>query len=426
MSQGSSLNHWFTKSLLDIYASQVKNRELFTKTNFQDIGDKELGFSWETDPEKHRAVAKIVHPAFAARFLALQEPALHEHVDFFIVRMREYGTGENGVELNKWLDWLALDMSADLTYSRELNQVRDMKSSTLLNLLQTINFLGTIIQITKKFPLLTPLTVLFLPPSLIRSLPAILKFNRHMVKDRLAIQGKTKHPDFFQQLCPDKGPIGSENFLGAVIGQVMIAGYDPMVNLFYASIYYLLKEPSTLQILIQEIRQHFRAYEDINNNSLVTLSYLQAVVQESLRLYTSVSFGQPRRSPGAMVDGNFIPAGVVVQNGVYARNHSARYFREPRNFRPQRWLPKQDPNYESIFDSDEKSAFSAFSQGPRSCPGSNVTWLESRLFLAKLLWTFDIELVPGQTVDLERDLRMYAMWERPDLFVRFVPVVRKN
>jgi len=60
----------------------------------------------------------------------------------------------------------------------------------------------------------------------------------------------------------------------------MIAGYDPTMNLFYASIYCLLKEPSTLQILIQEIRQPFCACEDINN-LLAALSYLQAVIQES-------------------------------------------------------------------------------------------------------------------------------------------------
>lgn len=41
--------------------------------------------------------------------------------------MKEFGTGEKGAELQRWTDWLALDLSADITYSREMGQMRDSK-----------------------------------------------------------------------------------------------------------------------------------------------------------------------------------------------------------------------------------------------------------------------------------------------------------
>ena len=74
-------------------------RETFVKTNFQDIGEKEGGISWERDPVKHRAVAKKLHPVFSARSLKTQEPVLQEHIDLFITKMRAHGGGENGLEL---------------------------------------------------------------------------------------------------------------------------------------------------------------------------------------------------------------------------------------------------------------------------------------------------------------------------------------
>lgn len=42
-----------------------------------------------------------------------------------------------------------------------------------------------------------------------------------------------------------------------------------------------------------------------------------------------------------------------------------------------------------------------------------------RLYLAKVSWELDIELVPGQDLNFERDSRLYAMWEKPGMRVRF-------
>lgn len=50
--------------------------------------------------------------------------------------------------------------------------------------------------------------------------------------------------------------------------------------------------------------------------------------------------------------------------------------------------------------------------------------MQGRLLIAKLLWSFDMELVPGQRLDWERDFKLYAIWHRPEVYVRFVPVVR--
>lgn len=42
-----------------------------------------------------------------------------------------------------------------------------------------------------------------------------------------------------------------------------------------------------------------------------------------------------------------------------------------------------------------------------------------RLYLAKVFWALDPELVPGQDLNFERDSRLFAMWEKPAMRVRF-------
>jgi cytochrome P450 len=78
--------------------------------------------------------------------------------------------------------------------------------------------------------------------------------------------------------------------------------------------YYLLKNPSLMEKLQDEVRSAFSCYEDINASSAATLKYLKAVAQEAMRVYPPLPFALPRVVPkrGSTVDGNFLPEGVRI------------------------------------------------------------------------------------------------------------------
>lgn len=94
----------------------------------------------------------------------------------------------------------------------------------------------------------------------------------------------------------------------------------------------------------------------------------------------------------------------------------------PLEFHPERFLPDTHPLYEKTFARDDKSAYLPFSLGPRGCPGRNIALLQCRLFLAKLLWNFDMEL--SRPVEWEESLKLYAIYQRPEVRVKFTPVNR--
>lgn len=51
-----------------------------------------------------------------------------------------------------------------------------------------------------------------------------------------------------------------------------------------------------------------------------------------------------------------------------------------------------------------------------------MSYVQAKAVLAKLIWTFDMELANGDDIDWERDCKLYALWVRPSVFMRFTCV----
>jgi hypothetical protein len=109
----------------DIYLVQEKNLELFVQVGYDALDTGDNGISGEPNPIKHREIAKKLAPAFSTSNIKAKEATVHKHIDLFSDKMREIRTREQKAELQQWTDWLALDLSADMTYGRDIGQMRD-------------------------------------------------------------------------------------------------------------------------------------------------------------------------------------------------------------------------------------------------------------------------------------------------------------
>ncbi|KAL1852463.1 hypothetical protein Daus18300_012144 [Diaporthe australafricana] len=347
----------------DIYDSHTKHLEHFTRTDWLDLGEGEDGIIWERDPIRHRQVRKSLSPAFSVQSLKAKEPTLHKHIDFFHEKMRELGDEENGVDLREWTDWLALDISADMAYSREMKQMQTMKNAPLLNALWAVNFFLAINAMTKKFRLLAPLKFLFVPPSLLATLPRTLALNHNEVVARINRRGNTTHLDYFEHLCPPDAPEPGKKELKhmeIVAGQLLSAGYEPISSQFLCTLMFLVQDPDSYRHLVKEIRDKFANTHEIDTESLAHLRFLNACLMETLRITVIGAGGLPRVSPGAVVDGHYIDKGINVQYGHFAFTRSPRYFKDPELFRPQRWLPQDHDHWDVTFANDTREAFWPF------------------------------------------------------------------
>lgn len=91
-----------------------------------------------------------------------------------------------------------------------------------------------------------------------------------------------------------------------------IAGGETTSTFLAGTTYFLLKNPSTMRKLTSEIRMAFPSYGSINAQEAQRLPYLQAVINEGLRIYPPASQGAPRTSTGFELHSRYIPAGVSI------------------------------------------------------------------------------------------------------------------
>lgn len=84
---------------------------------------------------------------------------------------------------------------------------------------------------------------------------------------------------------------------------------------------------------------------------------------------------------------------------------SERFFDNPKEFRPERWIDELDKRGPSGLTPD--NVLKPFSLGPRNCVGKLLALAEAKLVIAKLMWNFDIELDGPHDTWVE-DARFYV------------------
>ncbi|KAK8118405.1 uncharacterized protein PG998_003031 [Apiospora kogelbergensis] len=413
----------------DIYLLQDKNLELFVQVGYDALDTGDGGITGETNPIRHREIAKKLAPAFSTRNLKAKEATILKRVDRFLNQMKEIGAQGKGADLQCWTHWLALDLSVDMTYGRDMGQVRDMKDSVFLSGSLKLNLFVTMSEITRKIGLLSPLAYLTIPASVWVIMPKLIRMNTEDVATRIGLRGKTEHLDYFEQLVPADQPVPTDKkriyHLENVAGQLLLASWQPLADQFYSLIFFLLRAPDAYSMLVEEVRAAFPTSDAINTETTANLKYLQGCQRESLRLHQETVDGLPRVSPGAVVDVAYIPKGVICQISYFAAARSPRFFCNPLEFHPERWLSPDHPKFDAKYKDDDLAASKPFSQGPRGCPGGAITMAVVRLFMAKVLWQFDLEAAPGyENLSFEKDFKWLTFWERPQFWVRFKPVQR--
>ncbi|KAH7120327.1 putative benzoate 4-monooxygenase cytochrome P450 [Dactylonectria estremocensis] len=113
------------------------------------------------------------------------------------------------------------------------------------------------------------------------------------------------------------------------------------------------------------------------------LTYLDAVIKETLRLYAPLPASEPRSMPvDTTIDGYLIPAGTVVGMSPYTLHRNPDVFPEPLKFKPERWLGECGDLVEM------KKWFWAFSSGGRMCIGLHLAMAEMTTLLAAIYRTY--------------------------------------
>lgn len=195
----------------------------------------------------------------------------------------------------------------------------------------------------------------------------------------------------------------------AQVNGLTFAGHDTTSSALCRTINLLAKHQEVQAKLRAEIRQAHHLYgKNLDYDQLNSLSYLDAVCRESLRLYLPGTFvtriatkdwNLPLQYPikskdgKAMIKNIHITKGMTLHLSLQAANKDERTWgADAEEFKPDRWLGSLPT---SVTESRMPGIYSStmtFLGGPRACPGVKFSQLEMKIVLSWLVTSFKFEL----------------------------------
>lgn len=178
------------------------------------------------------------------------------------------------------------------------------------------------------------------------------------------IESKVDRLDLTTQLVKPENGVPLNQIYGNC-SALIVAGSETTATALSATTYFLCMNPRVMKKVVEEVRSAFKSADEINFQTANRLTYLLAVLNESLRMFPPAAGSTPRRVPrgGDFIDGAFVPAGITVSVQQVAANGNPDNWHRAGDFVPERWLG--DPE----FKNDKRHAMQSFSLGPRNCIG---------------------------------------------------------
>jgi len=151
------------------------------------------------------------------------------------------------------------------------------------------------------------------------------------------------------------------------------------------------KDSSRQGYLRDEIKQFYYEQtdkQDISLQILDQLTYLDAVIQEGLRLYPPAPY--VLRTLGER------PLDPLIIMSIWSMHRDPNLWLQPDAFAPERWL-RASPGYETAGEMDGQRklfpGFLPFGDGPRICIGRRFALVESKLIFMEMVNRFTLTLV---------------------------------
>jgi cytochrome P450 len=190
---------------------------------------------------------------------------------------------------------------------------------------------------------------------------------------------------------PDDGQPLTHNEIRDLIVSLIAAGYETTSGALAWAVYALLNVPDAWDNAAAEVGRVFGSGPPTADN-LGALTYLNGVVRETLRLFTPGVISARKVKRDLQFDGHRIRAGRLLIFSPYVTHRISDVWREPEQFRPQRWDPAS-PHYHRPAPYD----FIPFSAGLHRCVGSAMAITEMTVMLARLVARTTLRL-PSQRI----------------------------
>ncbi|KAF6811305.1 cytochrome p450 monooxygenase [Colletotrichum plurivorum] len=365
----------------DGYVSIHRMGSGFNKSRFymDFIGRGEPGIFTMTDPKQHAARRKLFARAFTVSSLRENcETLVREKVELAIDRIRSEAV-RSSADVHEWWSLMATDVIGQLSFGESFEMLENGKKN---NYVQALDAVVSATTLRYELPLLHSFVSRF-PTKSMRHLTTtrgeIAAYSRKAVDNMRQSKGDNKSNLFATIMAESEAGEKTEltdNVIRGEAANMLFAGSDTLSSSLTYLVWAVLKRPG----LQRRLEEEFAGLDDgFDDEALEKLPLLNAVINESLRLYGAVPGTTPRVTPpaGATIGGYHIPGGTIVTTQVYTMHRLPEVFPDPLKFDETRFLPGAPTE-------KQKQIFSPFGTGSRSCIGVALARMEMRLAVALL------------------------------------------
>jgi cytochrome P450 len=214
-----------------------------------------------------------------------------------------------------------------------------------------------------------------------------------MIADRRA--GGRDHGDLLSMLLTaqdeDEGGGMTDQQVRDEAMTIFLAGHETTANALTWTWYLLSQYPDVEATLHAEVDRVLQGRLPTIQD-LASLSYVERVVTESMRLYPP-AWIIGRRAIAEYQLGQYVapPRSILVMS-PYIMQRDPRFYADAERFDPDRWTPE----FRAALP---KFAYFPFGGGPRQCIGESFAWMELILLVATIAQQYRLRLVPGHPVE---------------------------
>ncbi|KAI4178700.1 MAG: hypothetical protein L6R41_008262 [Letrouitia leprolyta] len=265
----------------------------------------------------HSRYRRLLSHAFSDRALRQQEPLLLQYVDSLINRLKEHSlpSRDEVIDMVQWLNFTTFDIIGDLSLGESFGNLEHGRYDGWIAVIFAQFKLATL-AVSFRFFGLDKVLRAMLPKSALEKRRQHANTANGKIHRRLDQGSDADRNDFMTYVLrynDEKGMSVLE--IEATFRALVVAGSETTATALTGILGNLLQNPETFQKLAREIRRSFSDESEIRAEKVDTLEYLNAVIEEGLRMCPPVALGMPRLVPegNTTVSGYPLPSGTDVK-----------------------------------------------------------------------------------------------------------------
>ncbi|KAI4910824.1 Cytochrome P450 monooxygenase acrts1 [Alternaria incomplexa] len=335
------------------------------------------------DNEKHHAAhRRTVGSVYTLSSILKNERALDELMTLFGKRLGGFADREEDVDFGLWLEMFSFDSVGAVFFGQPFGFLEtSLDYGNYIAAVHTAMPMSSVIAMAPLWCRGYLLQMGVMIPKVFKAIMAVDGIGQTAVRETGVAQEKRAEAnahctDVLSQLLGimrEKADSLSIEKIHVEMWAAVIAGSDSTSGALRAIFYFLMKHPSKMERLTQEIDDAFQnstLTSPVQYSQATKLSYLMAVIQESLRLFPPFGVPMPRYVPngGLHLFSHHIPAGFKIgMNAMVTQFDESVFGEDACEFRPERWLVS-DAQYRAM-----QKAMLVFGAGTRTCIGKHVS-----------------------------------------------------